>query len=67
MKQTAVEWFFNELKRMNYFIGNDMYEAYKQAKELEKQDIIDAHVSGYDCSGENGEDYYNAIYDKTNG
>ena len=37
MKQTAVEWFFNELQRMQYFIGNDMLEAYKQAKEMEKQ------------------------------
>ena len=36
MKQTAVEWFFNELQRMQYFIGNDMLEAYKQAKEMEK-------------------------------
>jgi hypothetical protein len=39
MKQTAVEWFFNELEKMQYFIGNDMLEAYKQAKEKEKKDI----------------------------
>ena len=38
MKQTAVEWFFSELERMQYFIGNDMLEAYKQAKEMEKQE-----------------------------
>ena len=43
MKETAVEWFFNELQRMNYFIGNDMVEAYKQAKEMEKQQIVEAH------------------------
>ena len=36
-KQTAVEWFFSELERMQYFIGNDMLQAYNQAKEIEKQ------------------------------
>ena len=46
MEKTAVEWFFNELQRMQYFIGNDMLEAYKQAKEMEKQQIIDAYING---------------------
>jgi hypothetical protein len=39
---TSIEWFFNELQRMQYFIGNDMLQAYKQAKEMHKQEIIDA-------------------------
>jgi hypothetical protein len=34
---TAVEWFLTELKRMQYFIGNDMLEVYNQALEIEKQ------------------------------
>ena len=42
-QQTGVDWFFNELQRMQYFIGNDMLEAYKQAKEMEKQQIIDTY------------------------
>ena len=46
MEKTAVEWFFNELQRMQYFIGNDMLEAYKQAKEMEKEQIIDAYING---------------------
>ena len=46
-KQTSVEWFFNELQRMQYFIGNDMLEAYKQAKELHKQEIMDAYEVGF--------------------
>ena len=33
---TAVEWFLTELKRMQYFIGNDMLEAYNQALEMER-------------------------------
>ena len=36
-QQSAVEWFFNELQRMQYFIGNDMLLAYKKAKEMEKE------------------------------
>jgi hypothetical protein len=46
MEKTAVEWFFNELQRMQYFIGNDMLEAYKQAKQMEKEQIIDAFGVG---------------------
>jgi hypothetical protein len=33
---SAVEWFLTELKRMQYFIGNDMLEAYNQALEMER-------------------------------
>jgi hypothetical protein len=46
MKQTAVEWFFNELERMEYFIGNDIYQSYKEAKEMEKQQIENAFEDG---------------------
>jgi len=34
---TAVEWFFNQMEQMQYFIGNDLYSAYKEAIEMEKQ------------------------------
>ncbi len=61
-EQTAVEWFFSELERMQYFIGNDMLQAYKQAKEMEKQQIIDAWFGGYlngECKSElKSEQYY---------
>ena len=36
-KLTAVEWFLNELQRMQYFIGNDMLQAYNQALVMEKE------------------------------
>lgn len=45
-KQTAVEWFFSELERMQYFIGNDMLEAYKQAKEMDKEQKREMFVCG---------------------
>jgi hypothetical protein len=72
MKETATEWFFNELQRMQYFIGNDMLEAYKQAMEIEKQDIISAYAFGHNdgCrymtnekqEFEHGEGYYQETF-----
>jgi hypothetical protein len=64
MTQTAVEWLVEELQRMQYFIGNDMVEAYNQAKEMEKQQIIDAHNNGKNIlpPNENGEQYYNDTF-----
>lgn len=59
---TAVEWFLNELKRMQYFIGNDMLEAYNQALEMERcqkekmysgeevDDLLDRLLEGNMCS-----------------
>jgi len=65
-QQTAVEWFFSELERMQYFIGNDMLEAYKEAKAMEKEQIIDAYYYDPNCDEikDDGETYYNEIYGK---
>ena len=65
---TAVEYFFNELQRMQYFIGNDMLEAYKQSKQMEKQQIISANRDGVDMVVDKkpfitGEEYYNENYE----
>lgn len=64
MKQTAVEWFFSELERMQYFIGNDMLEAYKEAKAMEKEQIIDAYYYDPNCDEikDDGETYYNETF-----
>jgi predicted Ser/Thr protein kinase len=70
---TSIEWLIEQLDIITR--DTNKYDDFKwifeheieQAKEMHKKEIIDAHASGYDCSGENGEDYYNAIYDKTNG
>lgn len=46
MKQTAVQWLENELQEY-FFHGNGTLETiWKQAKEIEKQQIIDARVDG---------------------
>jgi hypothetical protein len=65
---TAVEWFLTELKRMQYFIGNDMLQAFEQAKEMEKQQIIDAYDAGLfdgtmdDINDRMHKQYYNETY-----
>jgi len=66
-KQTAVEWFFSELERMQYFIGNDMLEAYNQAKEMEKEKMIKFTNDWYNCyfmthPMKTAEEYYNETY-----
>tara|TARA_R110000772_G_scaffold141448_1_gene251100 strand:- start:119 stop:322 length:204 start_codon:yes stop_codon:yes gene_type:complete len=63
-KQTAVEWFFSELERMQYFIGNDMLQAYNQAKEMERQQIEQAATWG--SLFETGKQYYKETYEASN-
>ena len=66
-QKTAVDWLFSELQRMQYFICNDMLEAYKDAKEMEKQEMINFadnygfYVCGYDY--ERAEQYYKETYE----
>ena len=67
---TAVEWFKTELEKMQYFIGNDMLEAYNQAIEMEKQQIEDAFNAGVNSEDffcppfeiSESETYYNETY-----
>ena len=74
---TPVEQFFNELKRMQYFIGNDMLTAYEEAQELHEQQIKDAYNQGFrdaednwdvllskDFAESNAEIYYNQTFNK---
>ena len=65
-KQTAVEWFLNELQRMQYFIGNDMLQAYNQAIVMEKEQIVEAmKVAMMRRLGDvTPEDYYTQTYGK---
>ena len=79
-QQTAVDWFFDKLK--NHEIQAEHFELYKQAKEMEKEQIEDAHEEGIQrcylevddfgarlvnpIEGIAGQDYYYFKYD-TNG
>ena len=69
-QQTAVEWLENELiERYNLINSKPLFE---QAKEMEKQQIIDAHYIGADEESDNhgymytnkdkSEQYYNKTF-----
>jgi hypothetical protein len=81
MKQTAVEWLIDESMKLvlqymqgtlNENILDDViYEIGTKAKEMEKQQIMDAHgsklISPKGLASEywvNGEEYYNKTFNK---
>jgi hypothetical protein len=63
-KQTAVEWLINELIPKDQHEG--IMDIIEEAKEIEKQQIIDAYDKGefnQGCNG-NAEQYCNETYGK---
>jgi len=71
MKQTAVEWLIEKLKNVEYNPlqknGYSIAEErlYNQAKEMEKQQIIDAYDNGNRSFFEkSGKKYYNETFNK---
>lgn len=64
--QTAIDWLLKELaKNMNFvpmIHWHSIGELIEQAKELEKQQIIDAYFNGYHKSNESPEEFYNQNY-----
>ena len=71
-KQTAVEWLIEELIESQYFPYGTPIILIEQAKEMEKQQIIDAHIYGFYSrpfgKSRNGEaeQYYNETFKNTN-
>jgi hypothetical protein len=76
-KQTAVEWLVEQLEVNNY-ISENAHWLIDEAKEMEKQQIIDARNDGFNISGEgwngeygvrnfdeevNSKQYYNETYE----
>jgi hypothetical protein len=45
--KSAVDHLFSELQRMEYYIGNDIYAAYIEAKELYHKQSMDSWDAGY--------------------
>jgi hypothetical protein len=58
-KQTAVEWLIEEIHKNIVFIPVPMQE---KAKEMEKEQIIEAHGAKQYHKTVNGEQYYNETY-----
>ena len=68
MKQTAVDWLLNQLytKIEIKGDGNLFYEILKQAKEIEKQQIKDAYITGmFNAHSKTSIDYYKETYETT--
>ena len=42
---TSIEWLFNYMQRMEYFIGNDLLEAFQEASFINKQEIENSFVA----------------------
>jgi len=64
MKQTAVEWLEEQLNKNNeiLFISDDLLE---QAKEMEKQQILEARVKKpLQSEWDEAEQYYNETFNK---
>ena len=65
MKQTAVEWLAKELYEKFEMKGDGILfdEFLKQAKEVEKQQIKDAYITGmYNAHGKTSIDYYEETF-----
>ena len=71
MAQTAVEFYHSKIKSI---MGNwtpmmiEIFEeTFEQVKQMEKNQIIEAHIDGqpiYSCQSEKAEKYYNETYNK---
>jgi len=64
MKQTAVEWLEDNLHYLNSTKWDDIVE---QAKEMEKQYIMDAFIVGINNGGhayKSAQEYYKKTYKK---
>jgi hypothetical protein len=72
--QTSIEWLFDYVAAQevgNYRIildTRDLEEAYEEAKEMHKQEIVkafdEAYMSGYKDNGNDGINYFNETFKK---
>jgi len=64
-KQSAVEWFYEQLEFDESILKNDINQVYKKAKEMFEQQIIDAHCQGgidIDNYKRSANEYFNDTY-----
>ena len=61
MKQTAVEWFVEKLPLIQQ---EGLRDEIEQAKEMEKEQIIEAHGAKQYHKTVSGEQYYNETFKK---
>lgn len=63
MKQTAVEWFVEQLENHNGITRNEFQNVIQQAKAMEKEQIIDAWIAtDNELQRISAEKYYNETF-----
>lgn len=68
MKQTPVQWLVDYIKHLEIYPYKTLKELEVQAKEMEKQQIVDAYMNGdgdayhLDQVKEEAEQYYNETF-----
>jgi hypothetical protein len=64
MKQTAVDWLLEQFEVSHSYINEIFKETIDQAKAMEKEQIMLAHLMGFmDIDGKKTEEeYYNETY-----
>ena len=68
-KQSSVDAIIQFMKENQYFIGNDLYQFFEQAKAMHKEEIVDAHNRGIWAEPkpfDDGEHYYNETFGGNN-
>ena len=61
-QQTAVEWFLMTMNIRGLLPNQEIVECYKQAKQMEKEQIVNAVDSWVVNGNLKGEQYYNETY-----
>jgi hypothetical protein len=68
-KQTAVEWYIEQRDMLESVSIEEYWERKKsineQAKQMEKEQIVESHHEGYYSFSHSGEQYYNETYGGT--
>ena len=59
--KTPLQQLFEYMEQNQYFIGNDLLAKYKELIEMEKQQIIEAHISGQSEFDEGKRRQYNDV------
>jgi hypothetical protein len=71
MKQTAVKWLASKIMCLNISPKemHEFLEWYEEAQEMEKHQLIDAHISGYEYHEQSkkfvaGYNYFETTYEE---
>ena len=59
--KTPLQELMEYMEQNQYFIGNDLLAKYKELIEIEKQQIIDAHINGQSEFDEGKRRQYNDV------